>query len=128
MARVFYSEEEDNYKEESVNKYKDIFSEYENKIPTLSEALSQMFISSGADMKKADGLIKDILSKCKETIDDNFKKIKEKNDKITKEDAYIICSYTCETEEGEYSPYRILNTNLVSKNRRNIKLIFYIDV
>ena len=87
MARVFYSEEEDNYKEESVNKYKDIFSEYENKIPTLSEALSQMFISSGADMKKADGLKKDILSKCKETIDNNFEKIKEKNDKITKEDA-----------------------------------------
>ena len=119
MARVFYSEEEDNYKEESVNKYKDIFSEYEKKIPTLSEALSQMFISSGADMKKANGLIKDILSKCKETIDDNLEKIKEKNDKITKEDAYIICSYTCETEEGEYNPYRILNTNLVSKNRRN---------
>ena len=39
--------------------------------------------------------------------------IKNKYENITKEDAYIICSYTCELKERKYSPYRILNQNLV---------------
>ena len=44
---------------------------------------------------------------------------KKKYSNITREDAYIICSYTCETEERQYSPYKILNQNLVSNNRQN---------
>ena len=119
MSLIFYSEQEDNNKEESINKYKDLFINYEQKLPTLDEALNQMFISAGADEIKSDNLIKDILLKCKETIDDNLDKIKEKYNKINKEDAYIICSYTCESEEQEYSPYRIMNQNLVSENRKN---------
>ena len=119
MSLIFYSEQEDNNKEESINKYKDLFINYEQKLPTLEEALNQMFISAGADKIKSDKLIKDILLKCKETIDDNLDKIKEKYNKINKEDAYIICSYTCESEEQEYSPYRIMNQNLVSENRKN---------
>ena len=119
MSLIFYSEQEDNNKEESINKYKNLFINYEQKLPTLEEALNQMFISAGADKIKSDKLIKDILLKCKETIDDNLDKIKEKYNKINKEDAYIICSYTCESEEQEYSPYRIMNQNLVSENRKN---------
>ena len=119
MSLIFYSEQEDNNKEESINKYKDLFINYEQKLPTLEEALNQMFISAGADKIKSDKLIKDILLKCKETIDDNLDKIKEKYNKINKEDAYNICSYTCESEKQEYSPYRIMNQNLVSENRKN---------
>ena len=119
MTYIFYSIEEEDNKEESINNYKDLFLEYEKKLPTLSEALNQMFISSGLDIIKSDRLIKDILNKCKDKIDKNFDKIKEKYNKINNEDAYIICSYTCESEEKKYSPYRLLNQNLVSENRKN---------
>ena len=53
MSLIYYSEEEDNNKEESINKYKDLFLDYEKKLPTLSEALNQMFISAGANTKKS---------------------------------------------------------------------------
>ena len=53
MSLIFYSEEENNNKEESINNYKDMFMDYENKMPTLSEALSQMFILSGAQQNKS---------------------------------------------------------------------------
>ena len=43
MSLNFYAEEEDNSKEESVNNYKYLFTSFENKLPTLSEALNQMF-------------------------------------------------------------------------------------
>ena len=120
MSLIYYTEEEEDYnKEESIDKYKDIFIEYENNLPTLSDSLNQMFISYGADKKKSDELIEDILSKCKSTIDENLKEINEKYDKVRQEDAYIICSYTCEAKDVNYSPYRILNRNLVSKNRKN---------
>ena len=49
-----------------------MFMEYENKKPTLSEALSQMFVLSGAQPNKSKELVEDILSKCKSTIDKNF--------------------------------------------------------
>jgi len=119
MSLIFYSEEEDNNKEESISKYKDMFLDYENKKPTLSEALTQMFISSGAEQNQSKILVKDILSKCKSTIDNNLDKIKKEHPNISKDDAYIICSYTCESKKSKYSPYRLLNRNLVSENRKN---------
>ena len=42
MSLIFYSEQEDNNKEESINKYKDLFINYEQKLPTLKEALNQI--------------------------------------------------------------------------------------
>ena len=41
MSLDFYCEEEENNREESINKYKDIFINYESNQPTLSEALIQ---------------------------------------------------------------------------------------
>ena len=61
----------------------------------------------------------DILNKCKDKIDKNFSEIKNKYNNINKEDAYIICSYTCESNDDNYSPYKILNQNLVTDNRKN---------
>ena len=120
MSHYFYSEEENYIKEELINNYKDMFSDYEDKKPTLSEALTQMFISSGVEPNKSKDLVKDILSKCKSYINDrNLSKITKEYPNISKDDAYIICSYTCESKEEKYSPYRLLNENLASKDRKN---------
>ena len=96
MSLNFYCEEEENNREESINKYKNIFTNYESNPPSLSEALRQMFESCELDKNKVKELIDDILSKCKNRIDPDFESIKKKYENITKEDAYIICSYTCE--------------------------------
>ena len=119
MSLIFYSEEEENKKEESIDKYKDLFLEYQTKEPSISEALEQMFIYSNVEKDIIKELVEDIISKSKETITGNLDKIKEKYPKITEEDAIIISSYTCESKNENYSPYRILNTNLVSENRKN---------
>ena len=119
MSLIYYTEEENNNKEESINNYKDLFSNYETEKPTLSEALTQMFISSGAQPNQSNELVKDILSKCKSTIDENLKEIKKEYPNLSKDEAYIICSYTCESKEDRFSPYRLLNRNLVSENRKN---------
>ena len=122
MSLLFYIEDEDNQREESIDKYKDFILEQEEK--NLSKALLIMYLLSGVEKEKAIKLVKDIISKCKETIENNFMKIKEKYPNLTKDDGYIICSYTCESFDSNYSPYRILNKNLVSENRRNgLKII-----
>ena len=119
MSLYFYIEEEDNNKEVTLNNYKDLFLEYEINLPTLTEALNQMFQSKNLDNNKVNELTNDILDKCKIKMDLKFDEIKKKYNNISKDDAYIICSYTCESKEKKYSPYRILNQNLVSENRKN---------
>jgi len=119
MPLDFYCKEEENTREESINRYKYIFRNYEKNPPSLSEALAQMFKSSNLDSKKINEFVEDILNKCEGIIEQNFDLIKKEYKNITKEDAYIICSYTCESEDRTYSPYRILNQNLVSNNRQN---------
>ena len=113
MSLYFYLEDEDNQRDESIDKYKDIFLQYEQKEQNLPEALLRMYLLSGIGKEKAIKLVKDIISKCKETIENNFLEIKEKYLNLTKDDAYNICSYTCESFDSNYSPYRILNKNLV---------------
>ena len=119
MSLNFYTEEEDNKSEESINNYKSLFADYEKKLPTLVESLNQMFKSANLNDAKISELTKDIIDKCKETIDKNYNEIKNKLNNITKDDAFIICAYTCESKDKRYSPYRILNQNLVSNNRKN---------
>ena len=130
MSIIYYSEEEDNNKEESINKYKELFSEYKTQKPSLSDALEQMFLSAGANKNKSYDLTKDILLKCESKINDSFDEIIKKYPNITKNDAYIICSYTCESKDKKLSPYRILNQNLVSDDRKkgikNISKYLYI--
>ena len=58
MSLIQYSEAEEIDKEETIEKYKDLFQEYEKNIPTLSDALNQLFISSGVSQQKTDELIK----------------------------------------------------------------------
>ena len=118
MSLNFYSENEDNFKEESINNYKDLFIEYLDNPPRLPEALKQMFISSGATEEKSQELIKDLLSKTDSILKKNGEKIKGKYPNISTDDIKIIASYTCESKEKKFSPYRILNTSLVTQNRK----------
>ena len=99
MSLIFYSKEEDNNREESVDNYKKIFKEYEKALPSLSEALKQMFQNSNLDANLVNELTNDIIDKCKKTIDKNYEDIKKKYDKISKDDAYIICAYICESKK-----------------------------
>ena len=125
-----YYEEEDINKESSIDNFYYLFTEYEQKPPTLHEALFHMFKSCCSD-EDIDKLILDIIKRCKNKIDEKrFKEIKKIYSNILLEDAYIICSYSCESYNRKYSPYRILNSNLVSGNRRlgisNISKYLYI--
>ena len=130
MSLIFYSEEEENQKEESIDKYKDLFDKYRNNSITLTEALTQMFTSSGVEKNKINNLITDLIQDCENKIETNFDKIKEKYPSLSKDDAIIISSYTCEAADNQYSPYKLLNRNMVSDDRRNglkkISKYFYI--
>ena len=130
MAHNYYIEEEENRREESINNYKSLFSNYEKNLPTLNEALNQMFNSAVKDNAKANYLTSDIINKCKTKIDPKFNEIRQKYKNISINDAYIICSYTCESKEEKFSPYKLLNQNLVMNNRKqgveNISKYLYI--
>ena len=119
MSLIFYSEEDENQKEESIDKYKDLFNKYKDQSITLTEALTQMYTSLGVDKNKINDLIAELIQACKNKIESNFNKIKEKYPSISKDDAIIISSYTCEAQNSDYSPYKLLNKNLVSDDRIN---------
>ena len=124
MSKIFYIEDEDNEKDESISKYNDLFKQYINNMPSLSDALNEMYILSKLSKEKAEDLTKDILDQCKEKIDPIFSEIHNKYQNISQEDAMTIASYTCESKDYDYSPYRILNKNLISEDRKNgLKII-----
>ena len=113
MSLSFYDVEEGNEKQESINNYYDLFIDCMIKPPNLYEALEQMFTSAGANENEINDLIQDILSKSENKINTTFKEIKNKFPQISKEDAIIISSYTCESKKEGFSPYQLLNTNMV---------------
>ena len=79
-------------------------------MPILKEALNHIFLSALLDINKANVLTEDIIGKCMQILNPKFfneKKSKYKN--ISKDDAYIICSYTCKSFDDKYSPYRLVN-------------------
>ena len=123
-------EQEDLSKYESINNYSDIFLNYIVNPPNLKDALNQMLISTGLSLDKVNIISEDIIFKSKMIIEKNLEKIKEKYKNITKEEAIIISSYTCEAKDKNYSPYRLLNKSLVSKNRKygidNVSKYIYI--
>ena len=124
MSKIFYLEEEENEKDESISKYNDLFAQYISNIPTLNNALYEMYVLSNLSHEKALDLTNDIIIKCMNKVDSNLIEIKNKHPNISRDDAIIITSYTCESKDENYSPYRILNKNLVSDDRKNgIKII-----
>jgi len=124
MSHIFYLEEEENEKEESISKYNNLFEQYINNKPALNIALFDMYILSKLSKEKAIELTNDILQKCQKRVELNLTQITNKYKNISREDAIIISSYTCESKESNYSPYKILNKNLVSEDRKNgLKII-----
>ena len=119
MSSIFYSPDEDNIKEESINNYSYLFESYNNNPPTLKEALSEMYLLSKISKNKVNELVDEIISNCGNKIKDRMVDINNKYENITKEEAIIICSYTYESDDDEYSPYKILNKNIVYNNREN---------
>ena len=117
MSTYFYLEEEENKREESINYYSYLFESYEITPPTLAESLLEMYILSNITEEQANNLVNDILTKCQNRI--NIIEINNKYPNITKEDALIICSYTCEANNSNFSPYKILNKNFILENRQN---------
>ena len=89
-----------------------------------------MFVNAGATEEKSNELIEDLFSKTQEVIDRNLVQIKSKYPNITNEDIQIISSYTCEAKDDNFSPYKLLNKNLVTENRKqgikNISKYLYI--
>ena len=116
MSLYFYLE--DNKTDESISKYVNLFQEYLIQKPNLKTSLYDMYILSKTTKEKAIDLTNDILDKCKKKVDENWSKINDKYPNISLEDAYIISSYTCESKDDNYSPYKIMNKNLVSEDRK----------
>ena len=134
MSHSFYSEKEENNLEESLNKYEYLFDDYYhyNNHPTLEEALIQLFRNAGASENEANKILKGLLTECKHKINTNWEKITQEYKGISKDNALIISSYTYEPEAmyEKYSPYRILNTNLVENDRKkgvkNVQKYFFL--
>ena len=119
MSLTFFStKEEETTTAESINNYRNLFESYTKQCPTLKEALEQMFFSAGASKDEVKELISEVIEPVDEFISRNFESIKEKYKNISKEEAMTISVYTYELCESKYNVYRILNTNLVAKNRQ----------
>ena len=112
LNNSYYINEESNNLEESINSYEGLFKGYINNPPTLKDALNQMYNNTKT-------CIAQILSKVKKHLNTKFSEIQKKFPKITFEDAQIISSYTYELHGADNNPYKLLNTNLVSKDRHS---------
>ena len=117
MSLHFYCNGEDNEKEESIDNYRDIFTDFLDNPPSLKQALSQIFIAGGVPKNELNDYVDDLYNKVNKLVEDRNIKIKEKYPNISNEDSLIIASYTCEAKNCEFSPYRTLNRNLASGNR-----------
>ncbi len=120
MSRSFYSENEENTFE-TLNDYEYLFKNFKSKSITLENALKELFLNAGATKVEANEIYENLYLICKERINKKWEEIHRQHKSISKEDALIISSYTYEAKPmyKNYSPYRILNTNLVSNNRKN---------
>ena len=87
MLSLIYSEEEDQIKE-SINKYISIFQSYKDNIPTLEDALFEMYYSSNCTKVQASDLVNDVLEKAKEKLKFNKKEINDKYPKIDDNDKW----------------------------------------
>ena len=92
MSLFFYDENEDNKKEESINNYAYIFSEFKKNPPNLISSLQQLFIKSGGAIQNSNFYVQDIISKTNNIIKKNSCKIKLRFPNINLEDIRIISS------------------------------------
>ena len=121
MSKSFYSENEEMNFEESLNKYEFLFKDIELKPPTLEDALIKLFRNAGLSEKDSKEIYNHLYKICNNRVNEKWDEIIKQNPKISKLDALIISSYTYEPKAmyKKFSPYRLLNTNLVSADRKN---------
>jgi len=121
MSKSFYSENEEMNFEESLNKYEFLFKDIELKPPTLEDALIELFRNAGLSEKDSKEIYNHLYKICNNRVNEKWDEIRKQNPKISKLDALIISSYTYEPKAmyKKFSPYRLLNTNLVSVDRKN---------
>ena len=126
MLKMLYSDEREDYeKGESIDKYSEIFFLFVDKVPTLEEALLQMVKSRKDSIGNVKDYVQDVIKNSTVCVEENLSNIKKKYPKLNKDEAIIINSYTYENRDtGNFqdnahnAPYRILNQNLVSQNRK----------
>ena len=90
-------------------------------MPTLEQALKEVFTLCGVSPQDSNEYINYIRSETRGRIGNFFEKIKKISPDISFEEAETIASYTSEEVLGgsEYSPYKLLNKNLVSEDRKS---------
>jgi hypothetical protein len=120
MSKKFYSENEELNLEESLNKYEYLFKDIKSKPPTLEEALIDMFENAGLTKNDAKELYDHLYLMCNQRVQDKWSLIEQEHENISKNDALVISSYTYEPKIKfeKFSPYRLLNTNLVATDRK----------
>ena len=132
MSGSFYSENEELNFDESLNQYEFLFKDIQLKPPTLEEALIELFRNAGLSEKESKEIYEHLNTMCTNRVDKNWDLIRKQNPKISKKDALIISSYTYEPKKmyEKFSPYRLLNTNLVATNRKsgiiNVEKYFFL--
>ena len=134
MSLKFYSKEEETIKEKSIcdyNKiYNEIFSEYDTAPPPLLESLKEMFRNSFCNEALSNNLANDIINKSRAKYNSIRNTLQSKYPYLSEQEAMILCSYSCEALDNGYSPYKLLNENLVYEFRetglRKISKYLYI--
>ena len=121
MSKDFYSENEEINFEDSLNKFEFLFKEMPSKRQTIEEALIELFRNAGLSEKDSKDIYSHLYLVCNNRITEKWESIRQQNQKISREDALIISSYTYEPKAmfRKYSPYRLLNTNLVTNDRKS---------
>ena len=117
MSRTIGKNDSENEKVESINNYRDLFKPLVRKPPTIESALDQLYESMELEDPETQRNI--VISECKKYVEKNFEKIKNVHPNVTEEEALVIAIYSYEDSKSKLSPYRVLNTNLVSNDRKN---------
>lgn len=119
MPRIFYLKEEENVLD-SLNNYEFLLKDYKYNPPTLKEALFELFRNGGASEKAAKEIYNHLYKCCNEKLKQNKFLIMKLHKNISYEDALIISSYTYEPKKmyAAFCPYKLLNTFLVTGNRK----------
>ena len=117
----FHSENEQLNLDESLDKYSYLFKDFRDNPPTLAEALTELFENAGLTKKDAKEFYDHLYLMCNQRVQDKWNSIEHEHKNISKNDALVISSYTYEPKKKfeKFSPYRLLNTNLVATDRKS---------
>ena len=121
MSQKFYSANEELNFDDSLDNFEFLFKDIKTKSPSLKDALMEMFLNAQLSKDDSQKIYDDLVLHCTNRINDKWEAIKQEHPNISRDDALVISSYTYEPLQmyEKYSPYRLLNSNLVATNRKN---------